>query len=109
MMLIWVLELENYITNQWKLINLKKMSFNKGILRKDNILNNLDRLFIYLNSDATIITDDFSKEIYHRYCKGESEEEIINYIKSSHYLNNDENYTIDSEIMTSNVNNILTE
>lgn len=59
------------------------MSFNKRILRKDNILNNLDRLFIYLNADATIITDDFSKEVYHRYCKGESEEEIINYINNN--------------------------
>ena len=57
-----------------------KMSFNKRILKKENILCNLDTLFTYLTADAVICTDDFSRKVYRMYGEGLSEEEIINII-----------------------------
>ena len=47
------------------------MSFNKRILSKENIISNIDNLTNYLgNPDAVFMTDDFSKEVYHRIIKG---------------------------------------
>ena len=57
-----------------------KMSFNKRILKKENILRNLNNLFTYLNADAVICTDDFSRKVYRMYGEGFTEEEIINII-----------------------------
>jgi hypothetical protein len=57
-----------------------KMSFNKRILKKENILCNLNNLFTYLNADAVICTDDFSCKVYRMYEEGFTEEEIINII-----------------------------
>lgn len=56
------------------------MSFNKRILKKENILRNLHNLFNYLNADAIICTDDFSRKVYRMYEEGFTEEEIINII-----------------------------
>jgi hypothetical protein len=56
------------------------MSFNKRILKKENILCNLDNLFTYLNADAVICTDDFSRKVYKMYEEGFTKEEIINVI-----------------------------
>jgi hypothetical protein len=56
------------------------MSFNKRFLKKENILNNLSNLFTYLNADAIICTDDFSRKVYRMYSEGFSKEEIINVI-----------------------------
>jgi len=56
------------------------MSFNKRFLKKENILNNLSNLFTYLNADAIICTDDFSRKVYRMYNEGFSKEEIINVI-----------------------------
>ncbi len=58
----------------------KVMGFNKRILKKENILNNLSNLFNYLNADAIICTDDFSRKVYRMYGEGFSKEEIINVI-----------------------------
>jgi hypothetical protein len=60
------------------------MSFNKRILCKENILNNIDNLSGYLgNPDAVFMTDDFSKEVFHMFTEGKTEEEIINYINKN--------------------------
>jgi hypothetical protein len=56
------------------------MGFNKRILKKENILNNLPNLMTYLNADAIICTDDFSREVYGLFRIGSSKEEIINLI-----------------------------
>jgi len=56
------------------------MSFNKRILKKENILNNLSNLSKYLNADAIICTDDFSREVYGLFRDGLSKEEILNEI-----------------------------
>ena len=59
------------------------MGFNKRILSKENIISNIDNLTNYLgNPDAVFMTDDFSKEVYHMFTEGKSEEEIINYINN---------------------------
>jgi len=46
------------------------MSFNKRILKKENILNNLSNLSKYLNADAIICTDDFSRKVYRLFTEG---------------------------------------
>ena len=56
------------------------MGFNKRILKKENILNNLSNLFNYLNADAIICTDDFSRKVYRMYIEKFTEEEIITII-----------------------------
>jgi len=56
------------------------MGFNKRILKKENILNNLPNLMTYLNADAIICTDNFSREVYGLFRIGSSKEEIINLI-----------------------------
>ena len=57
------------------------MSFNKRILKKENILRNLNNLFTYLNADAVICTDDFSHKVYRMYSEGFTHEEILNIIE----------------------------
>jgi hypothetical protein len=59
------------------------MRFNKRILRKDNIINNLDNLSRYLSADAIIISDDFSNEVFKMFCEGKTEDEIIKYINKN--------------------------
>jgi hypothetical protein len=59
------------------------MGFSKRILKKDNIINNLDNLSRYLSADAIIVSDDFSNEVFKMYCDGKTEEEIINYINKN--------------------------
>lgn len=56
------------------------MSFKKRILSKNNIVDNLDNIMMYLNVDAYYMTDDFSKDIVKLYNEGRSEEEIKQYI-----------------------------
>ena len=56
------------------------MGFNKRFLKKENILSNLHKLMTYLNADAVICTDDFSRQVYQLFNEGKSEEEIINHI-----------------------------
>ena len=56
------------------------MGFNKRFLKKENILNNLSNIMTYLNADAVICTDDFSRKIYRMYTEGFTKEEIINII-----------------------------
>lgn len=45
------------------------MGFNKRILKKDNIINNVDNIFRYLSADAIITTDEFSSEVFKMYCE----------------------------------------
>ena len=59
------------------------MGFNKRVLKKDNIIKNIDILPIYLSADAIITTDDFSREVYRMFNQGKTEEEIINYINNN--------------------------
>jgi hypothetical protein len=56
------------------------MGFNKRFLKKENILINLNNLMKYLDADAVICTDDFSRQVYRFFNEGKSEEEIINLI-----------------------------
>ena len=56
------------------------MSFNKRFLKKENILIHLNDIMTYLNADAIICTDDFSRKVYGLFCDGFSKEEIINLI-----------------------------
>ena len=59
------------------------MGFNKRILKKENILKNLPNLMTYLDADAIICTDDFSRKVYGLFCDGFSKEEIIKYINEN--------------------------
>jgi hypothetical protein len=56
------------------------MGFNKRFLKKENIILHLNDLISYLNADAIICTDDFSRKVYRMYVEGFSKEEIINVI-----------------------------
>ena len=56
------------------------MGFNKRFLKKENIILHLNDLMSYLNADAIICTDDFSRKVYRMYTEGFSKEEIINVI-----------------------------
>ena len=56
------------------------MGFNKRFLKKENIILHLNDLFTYLNADAVICTDDFSRKVYRMYEEGFTKEEIINVI-----------------------------
>ena len=56
------------------------MGFNKRILKKENILKNLENIMTYLDADAIICTDDFSRKVYRFFQEGQSKEEIINLI-----------------------------
>jgi len=56
------------------------MSFNKRILKKENILKNAHDLMRYLDADAVICTDDFSRKVYRMFTEGFTEEEIMSVI-----------------------------
>ena len=56
------------------------MGFNKRFLKKENILIHLNDIMTYLNADAIICTDDFSRKVYRMYTEGLTKEEIINVI-----------------------------
>ena len=56
------------------------MSFNKRILKKENILNNTHNLMRYLDADAIICTDDFSRKVYRMFVEKSTKEEIITVI-----------------------------
>jgi hypothetical protein len=56
------------------------MSFNKRILKKENILKNTHDLMRYLDADAVICTDDFSRKVYRMFTEGFTEEEIMSVI-----------------------------
>lgn len=59
------------------------MGFNKRILKKDNIINNVGNIFRYLSADAIITTDEFSSEVFKLYCEDKTEDEIIKYINEN--------------------------
>jgi hypothetical protein len=56
------------------------MSFNKRILKKENILKHTHDLMRYLDADAIICTDDFSRKVYQMYVEKFTKEEIITII-----------------------------
>ena len=60
-----------------------KMGFNKRFLKKENILNNLTDIMNYLDADAVLCTDEFSRNVYRMFNEGKNEEEIINYINKN--------------------------
>jgi hypothetical protein len=59
------------------------MGFNKRFLKKENILNNLTDIMNYLDADAVLCTDEFSRNVYRMFNEGKNEEEIINYINKN--------------------------
>ena len=59
------------------------MGFNKRILKKDNIIENLDNLSGYLSADAIFTRDNFSTEVFKMFCEGKTEDEIIKYINKN--------------------------
>ena len=59
------------------------MGFNKRFLCKENILKNLDRIMEYLDADAVLSTDEFSRDVYRLFNQGKSEEEIIEHINNN--------------------------
>jgi hypothetical protein len=59
------------------------MGFNKRILKKDNIIENLDNLSGYLSADAIFTSDNFSTEVFKMFCEGKTEDEIIKYINKN--------------------------
>ena len=56
------------------------MSFNKRILKKENIINHTHDLMRYLDADAIICTDDFSRKVYRMFVEKSTKEEIITVI-----------------------------
>ena len=56
------------------------MGFNKRILKQEHILTHLDNIMKYLDADAVICADEFSRNVYRLFNEGKSEEEIINLI-----------------------------
>jgi len=56
------------------------MGFNKRFLCKENILKNLDNIMKYLDADAVLTTDEFSRDVYRLFNQGKSKEQIIQYI-----------------------------
>jgi hypothetical protein len=56
------------------------MSFNKRFLKKENILIHLKDIMNYLDADAVMCTDEFSRKVYRMYTEGFTKEEIINVI-----------------------------
>jgi hypothetical protein len=59
------------------------MGFNKRILKKDNIINNVDNICRYLSADAIFTTDEFSREVFKMYCEDKTQDEIIKYINKN--------------------------
>ena len=56
------------------------MVFNKRFLCKEHILKNEDRIMDYLDADAVLTTDQFSRDVYRLYNQGKPKEQIIQYI-----------------------------
>ena len=59
------------------------MGFNKRFLCKENILKNLDKIMEYLDADAVLTKDEFSRDVYRLFNQGKSEEEIIEHINNN--------------------------
>ena len=59
------------------------MSFNKRFLKKENILIHLNDIMTYLDADAVLCTDEFSRNVYRMFNEGKNKEEIINYINKN--------------------------
>ena len=59
------------------------MGFNKRFLKKENILNHLKDIMNYLNADAVLCTDEFSRNVYRMFNEGKKEDEIIKYINKN--------------------------
>lgn len=56
------------------------MGFNKRVLKKENILRNLNNIMTYLDADAIICTDEFSRNVYRVFNEEQTKEEVIKYI-----------------------------
>ena len=63
------------------------MSFNKRFLKKENILIHLKDIMNYLDADAVMCTDEFSRKVYRMYTEGFTKEEIINVINKMKWVN----------------------
>jgi len=59
------------------------MGFNKRFLKKENILIHLEDIMTYLDADAVMSTDEFSRNVYRIFNEGKNEEEIIKYINEN--------------------------
>jgi cytochrome c-type biogenesis protein CcmH/NrfF len=59
------------------------MGFNKRFLKKENILNHLENIMNYLDADAVMCTDEFSRNVYRMFNQGKSKEQIIQYINKN--------------------------
>ena len=59
------------------------MGFNKRFLKKENILIHLKDIMNYLDADAVMCTDEFSRNVYRMYSDGKNKEEIIKYINEN--------------------------
>jgi len=59
------------------------MGFNKRFLKKENILIHLNDIMTYLDADAVMSTDEFSRNVYRMFNEGKSEEEILKYINKN--------------------------
>jgi hypothetical protein len=59
------------------------MGFNKRFLKKENILIHLNDIMTYLNTDAVLCTDEFSRNVYRMFNEKKNEEEILKYINKN--------------------------
>lgn len=59
------------------------MGFNKRFLKKENILIHLEDIMTYLDADAVMSTDEFSRNVYRMFNEGKNKEEIIKYINEN--------------------------
>jgi hypothetical protein len=60
------------------------MSFNKRILKKENIINNVDNIMTYLGKpDAVFVNDSFSEDVYRMFNEGVTEEDLKLYIEEN--------------------------
>jgi hypothetical protein len=46
------------------------MGFNKRFLKKENIIIHLNDIMTYLNTDAVLCTDEFSRNVYRMFTEG---------------------------------------
>jgi hypothetical protein len=59
------------------------MGFNKRVLKKENILRNLNNIMTYLDADAIICTDEFSRNVYRVFNEEQTKEEVVKYINEN--------------------------
>jgi hypothetical protein len=59
------------------------MGFNKRVLKKENILRNLNNIMTYLDADAIICTDEFSRNVYRVFNEEQTKEEVVIYINEN--------------------------